>query len=197
MGCRCIRAESRAGQRHNNGWQEVTIVTCGFPEHPSLAGAGWARSGKGRHVRLSWGTPVGLTALMVVLGGSVVPAAAAEHAIRPTGSLAAGGTQGRLSLTEVTLITGDRIRVTTGPGGLQSAAVEPRSARPGVSYDERTIPGPGRSRDVLVVPSDAAGLVGSGVLGESLFDVSALVRDRYTDAQITALPLIFTYRRPA
>lgn len=75
--------------------------------------------------------------------------------------------------------------------------VDARYGRPGVAYEERTIPGPGRSRDLLVVPSDAAGLVGSGVLGERLFDVSELVRDGYTDARISALPLIFTYRRPA
>jgi subtilisin family serine protease len=142
-------------------------------------------------VRRSWGVPVGLTALMVMLGGSVSPAVAARHVGQPAGPRPASAGPGGLSVTEVTLITGDRVRVTTRPGGRQSAVVEPRYARSGVTYDERTIPGPGHGRDLLIVPSDAAGLVGSGVLDESLFHVSKLVRDGYT----AALPLIFTYRQ--
>jgi subtilisin family serine protease len=149
---------------------------------------------KGKHVRRIWGIPAGLTALAVVVGGFISPVAAARHAGQQTASGPAGASSGRLSVTEVTLITGDRIRVITGPGGRQSAMVDARYARPGVAYDARTIPGPGRSRDLLVIPSDAAGLVGSGVLDERLFDVSELVRDGYTDAGTTALPLIFTYR---
>jgi hypothetical protein len=84
-----------------------------------------------------------------------------------------------VSATEVTLITGDRVRVTTGSGSCQAAEVEARSARKGIPYAERTVPGPGHSSDLLVIPSDAVALIGSGALDENLFDVSELVRDGY------------------
>jgi subtilisin family serine protease len=97
----------------------------------------------------------------------------------------------------VTLITGDRVRVTSGPGGRQSATIDRRPARPGVGYVEQPVPGPGRLPDLVVIPTDAAALIGSGVLDENLFDVSELVRDHYGDAARPTLPLIITYRGAA
>lgn len=63
---------------------------------------------------------------MVTLGILVSPATAAPHASRAAGPRSIGVGQERLSITEITLITGDRIRVATGPGGRQSAVVEAR-----------------------------------------------------------------------
>jgi hypothetical protein len=81
-----------------------------------------------------WGVAAGLTALIVVPGGFISPAAA-RLASPPAGPgpAAASASAGRLSVSEVTLITGDRIRVITGPGGRQSAMVDARYARPGVA----------------------------------------------------------------
>jgi hypothetical protein len=131
-----------------------------------------------------------LTASLVAPGLSGRPALAAPRS-GATPVVSSGTTAGRgpASVAEMTLITGDRVRVVTGPGGRQSAQVEAGSARPGVSYAERTIPGPGHAADLLVIPSDAAGLIGSGQLDENPFDVSELVRDGYADADTASLRL--------
>ncbi|MBV9857249.1 MAG: S8 family serine peptidase [Streptosporangiaceae bacterium] len=123
-----------------------------------------------------------------------VSAAASPLASTPSAALAGGAPDGRVSVTEVTLITGDRVRVTSGPGGRESADIDRQYARPGIGYLEQSVPGPGRTPDLVVIPTDAVGLIGSGVLDENLFDVSELVRDRYGDAARSTLPLIITYR---
>jgi subtilisin family serine protease len=122
------------------------------------------------------------------------PAAAGPLAGTPAAARAGAAASGRVSVTEVTLITGDRVRVTSGPGGRESAAVDRRYARHGIGFVVQSVPGPGRTPDVVVIPTDAARLIGSGVLDENLFDVSELVRDRYGDAARSTLPLIITYR---
>ena len=134
-----------------------------------------------------------LTASLVAPGSPAL--AAPRSGATPVVSAGPPAGRGPGSVAEVTLITGDRVRVVTGPGGRQSAQVEAGYARPGVSYAERTIPGPGHAADLLVIPSDAAGLIGSGRLDENLFDVSELVRGGYTDADTASLPLIFSYPR--
>jgi mRNA interferase RelE/StbE len=86
--------------------------------------------------------------------------------------------------TEVTLITGDRIRIMTGADGRQTAIVDHRYARPGVTYDERTIPGPGHSTDLLVIPSDAADLISSGELDENRRSISELLPEDVAAAAV-------------
>ena len=95
---------------------------------------------------------------------------------------------------DVTLITGDRVRLAGGPGGLWSARIDPRYAQPGVSYYERTVSFPGHRGDVLVIPSDVSSLISSGSLDENLFDVSQLARDADSDAARGTLPVTVTYR---
>jgi subtilisin family serine protease len=126
----------------------------------------------------------------------VPAAAAAAGPLAGTTSVARAGVApgGRVSVTEVTLITGDRVRVISGPGARESAEIDRRYARHGIGYVERSVPGPGRQPDLVVIPTDAARLIGSGVLDENLFDVSELARDRYGDPARSTLPLIVTYR---
>lgn len=135
-----------------------------------------------------------IAAVLSAAFGSMIslPAAAGAH----SASAARAGAEpaGRVSVTEVTLITGDRVLVTRGPGGRESAAIDRRYARHGIGYVEQPVPGPGRVPDLVVIPTDAARLIGSGVLDENLFDVSELVRDGYGDAARSTLPLIITYR---
>jgi hypothetical protein len=70
----------------------------------------------------------------------------------------------------VTLVTGDRVVLSTTPGGQQTAALEPRSARRD-SFVTRRIGG-----DLYVLPAGAVPYLGRS-LDMALFDVSALVRD--------------------
>jgi len=70
----------------------------------------------------------------------------------------------------ITLVTGERILLSTGPDGHQTAAVEPRSGRRD-SYLTRRIGG-----DLYVLPAGAVPYLGRS-LDLALFDVSALVRD--------------------
>jgi hypothetical protein len=70
----------------------------------------------------------------------------------------------------VTLVTGDRVLLSTGPGGRQTAAAEPRPGRRD-SYVTRRVGG-----DLYVLPAGVVPYLGRS-LDMALFDVSALVRD--------------------
>lgn len=88
--------------------------------------------------------------------------------------------------TDVTLITGDTVRVTTTADGTQTVAVTPRSdsGRGFSTYQD--------GDDLYVVPNDVAGLIPDR-LDPALFNVSALVEAGYTDDEMDTLPVILTY----
>jgi subtilisin family serine protease len=103
---------------------------------------------------------------------------------------AAAGTTG--PSRSVTLITGDVVR--WGVGG--EPTVTPRatngslraSATGAVSYHVYQHDG-----DWYVVPTDAATLIGSGLVDQRLFDVSELARQGLDDAGTQVVPLLFQY----
>ncbi|MFG3060581.1 S8 family peptidase [Streptomyces sp. NPDC048231] len=123
------------------------------------------------------------TGLMVAAG--VVPAAAVNrtatfgNAERPTAE------RGAASAT-VQLVTGDRVTVTTLPGGRRTASVQPGPGRERIVF--RTLEGDDKALTVL--PSDAEPLVAAGTLDRRLFDVTALIAQGYDEAHGDALPLI-------
>ena len=133
-------------------------------------------------MRRSWRA----AAAAVVLTGLVaqgIPAATADPA-GPAGSspplaAPAGG-------VTVTLITGDRVHVTTAPAGRQAATVEPAARADGSvpGFHEQEIDG-----HLFVVPADVAPLVPE-VLDRALFDVTALIEQGYDDASSDVLPVI-------
>ncbi|MGW8883732.1 S8 family serine peptidase [Streptomyces sp. NPDC055749] len=85
----------------------------------------------------------------------------------------------------VTLITGDRVTVTTTPDGRKSySAVPAEGSAPGTVLARTDIDG-----DAYFYPSDVIGKVGS-LLDPQLFNVDGLVRDGYDDSRVDALPLI-------
>ncbi|MFI6609941.1 S8 family peptidase [Streptomyces sp. NPDC050507] len=85
----------------------------------------------------------------------------------------------------VTLITGDRVTVTTTPDGRKSySAVPAADSAPGTVLARTDIDG-----DAYFYPSDVIGKVGS-LLDPQLFNVDGLVRDGYDDSRVDALPLI-------
>ncbi|TXS52315.1 S8 family serine peptidase [Streptomyces sp. t39] len=88
---------------------------------------------------------------------------------------------------KVTLVTGDVVTVTTAADGRQTADVDrPVGAVGGVKLQK--IKG-----DLLVVPDEAAPLLGAGRLDKRLFNVTDLIEMGYDDAGSAAVPLIATY----
>ncbi|MGW3648324.1 S8 family serine peptidase [Streptomyces sp. NPDC000878] len=102
------------------------------------------------------------------------------------------GSDGR---TSITLITGDVVEVTELGGGRRSVQVEAGEGRSDVVFYQREDAG-----EFSVIPSDAVGLVADGTLDARLFNVTALTRAGYDDAELDALPLIVEHtgdRTPA
>ncbi|MET9581828.1 S8 family serine peptidase [Streptomyces sp. NPDC006539] len=122
--------------------------------------------------------------LLLVAGG--VPAAATTSgkaaAETATGPAAVPGARS----ATVRLVTGDRVTVTSLPGGRHTASVQPGPGRERVPF--RTLEGDDKALTVL--PFDAEALVSAGTLDRRLFDVTALIADGYDEAHSSALPLI-------
>ena len=83
----------------------------------------------------------------------------------------------------VTLITGDRVRVTDLADGTH--AVEIETAQPGAGVQTIEVAG-----DLHVLPASAMPYVTAGVLDRDLFNVSQLIEFGYDDASVDATPII-------
>ncbi|GAA0949884.1 S8 family serine peptidase [Kribbella koreensis] len=92
----------------------------------------------------------------------------------------------------MTLITGDRVRVTTRPGKPDQIAFEPvsgsRSDSAVTSYS---------NGHTYVVPSAATADVVAGRLDRTLFDVTTLIAEHRDDAHSKTMPVIIRYSGPA
>ncbi|WP_327128265.1 S8 family peptidase [Streptomyces sp. NBC_01727] len=135
----------------------------------------------------------GAATAVVLAATAVAPSGAAESSpggasgTRPIvgrGTEAAGGKQ-----VSVTLVTGDKVLVTTDTEGRSSAAVLPREdgTQPMVQTYQR-------GKDLYVYPEDASQAIAEGKVDEQLFNVTGLIRQGYDDAHTDALPLIATYQ---
>ncbi|MEU0187492.1 S8 family serine peptidase [Streptomyces sp. NPDC006207] len=123
------------------------------------------------------------TGLVVVAGG--VPAVAA--AWTASGETAPGPSATPESRhATVRLVTGDRVTVTTLPGGRRAASVQPGAGREHLAF--RTLEG--NDKDLTVLPSDAEALVTAGALDRRLFNVTALIAAGFDEVRTSALPLI-------
>ncbi|MFL6074236.1 MAG: S8 family serine peptidase [Mycobacteriales bacterium] len=118
-----------------------------------------------------------LAATAVAAGiGAAVPAAEAVPAKAPPGGV---GTR-----TETfTLVTGDRVRLTSLRNGRQAAQVI--QPRPGIGYQTQTSNG-----HLSVLPSDALGQLAAHRLDPRLFDLTLLARFGYDDAHTADIPLL-------
>ncbi|MFS8204038.1 S8 family serine peptidase [Streptomyces sp. CWNU-52B] len=132
-----------------------------------------------RRIRLVAAISTGLA----LAAGAVTPVAARTG----TGATAtaAADAPAPKSLGTVRLITGDRVTVAADAEGRQTASVTPGPGRRQVVFN--TFEQDGR---LTVLPSDAGDLVSLGRLDRNLFDVSALLAQRYDEAHSDALPLI-------
>ncbi|WP_326767557.1 S8 family serine peptidase [Streptomyces sp. NBC_01591] len=109
--------------------------------------------------------------------------ASGKRPVIGSGSAATGGKQ-----TMVTLVTGDKVLVTTDKSGRSSAAVLPREdgTQPMVQTYQS-------GKDLYVYPEGASQAIAEGKVDEQLFNVTGLIRQGYDDKHTDALPLIATY----
>ncbi|MFF4762241.1 S8 family serine peptidase [Streptomyces sp. NPDC001292] len=101
-----------------------------------------------------------------------------------SGAAATGGKQ-----VTVTLVTGDKVLVTTDTSGRSSAAVLPRED--GTQPMAQTYQ---MGKDLYVYPENASQAIAEGKVDEQLFNVTGLIRQGYDDTHTDTLPLIATYR---
>ncbi|MEV6654152.1 S8 family serine peptidase [Streptomyces sp. NPDC051219] len=128
------------------------------------------------------------TGLMLAAGGVQTVSASPTAA---TGAVAHPGTEAKASSATVRLVTGDRVTVTTLPGGRRTASVQPGPGREHVPF--RTLEDDDKS--LIAMPADAEALVTAGTLDRRLFDVTALIAQGYDEDHSSALPLI-VYSQP-
>ncbi|MFE9882226.1 S8 family serine peptidase [Streptomyces sp. NPDC005784] len=139
-------------------------------------------------------TALGAATVAVLTVTAVLPSGAAADTPsdgasgkRPVvggGTTAAGGKQ-----VSVTLVTGDKVLVTTDLSGHSSAAVLPREdgTQPIVQTFQM-------GKDLYVYPEDASRAIAEGKVDKQLFNVTGLIRQGYDDAHTDTLPLIATYQ---
>ncbi|WP_371645191.1 hypothetical protein [Streptomyces sp. NBC_00597] len=103
-----------------------------------------------------------------------------------TGSEAAGK-QPTAPVT-VTLVTGDRILVSTAPAGGTAATAMPREdgSQPLVQTRQN-------GKDLYVYPESAVKALATGKADQELFNVTGLIRQGHDDAHTKKLPLIAVY----
>jgi subtilisin family serine protease len=133
---------------------------------------------------------VAASALAVALttGAGAAPAAAGGGAVVPGSPAAGPGPAPAGGSHTVTLITGDHVRVTDLAGKRKAVAVLPGAGRQRIAFMRQVV-----KDQLTVLPSDAAPLVASGRLDARLFNVTALIKQRYDDAATSVLPLIVSY----
>ncbi|MFD5572938.1 S8 family peptidase [Streptomyces cadmiisoli] len=138
---------------------------------------------------------VATAALVALLAGLTATPGVAQDSDRgseQTASAARGETVGSSGVTrhQVTLITGDRVTLEKGPSGRQSVLVQPAEGREHITFIKRQ-----DGRDWTVIPADALPLLAADRMDRALFNVSALVKEKY--AGRSSLPLIVEYRGAA
>ncbi|MYW64243.1 S8 family serine peptidase [Streptomyces sp. SID8379] len=139
--------------------------------------------------------PISRTALVAATAAALavtvaVPSGAVEGSApdggRPlVGSAAAAA---KSTTATVTLVTGDRVLVTTGADGRTTATALPaEDGSVPLLQTRRT------GKDLYVYPDGAAQALAAGRVDEELFNVTGLIRQGYDDAHSATLPLIATY----
>jgi subtilisin family serine protease len=126
-----------------------------------------------------------VTAAVPATAGTPGDSTSARH--RPlTGTPAATAHDGRGSV--VTLVTGDRVLVTSGPSGRSSATVLPAADGSTPLVQTRQV-----GEDLYVYPERAAAAIAAGRVDQELFNVTGLVRQGYDDAHSGVTPVIAVY----
>ncbi|MFV2020374.1 S8 family serine peptidase [Micromonospora sp. LOL_023] len=124
---------------------------------------------------------VALTASLIGLGQST-PAAARQ----PTPTTESATARAATPADAVTLITGDRIVITT-----HGTAVRPAASRGHLRFHTYR-----RADGLYVVPSDAQPLIQAGALDRRLFNITNLISAGYHDAATRRIPLLVEHADP-
>ncbi|MER5362198.1 S8 family serine peptidase [Streptomyces sp. NPDC002785] len=136
-------------------------------------------------------TVLGAATAAVLAVTAIEPSVAAPQddttAKRPlTGSAAA--TAKAAEPVTVTLVTGDKVLVSTDSSGAASVTALPR--------EDGTVPlvqTRQSGKDLYVYPDTAVNALAAGTVDEELFNVTGLIRQGYDDASTKSLPLIAVY----
>ncbi|MEV3855464.1 S8 family serine peptidase [Streptomyces sp. NPDC050095] len=107
---------------------------------------------------------------------------------RPLTGSAAAAAAAKGSTATVTLVTGDRVLVTTDAKGRSTATALPGADGAGALLQTRQ-----SGKDLYVYPDGALQAIAAGRVDEQLFNVTGLIRQGYDDAHTSTLPLIATY----
>ncbi|MFJ2022353.1 S8 family serine peptidase [Streptomyces sp. NPDC087897] len=94
----------------------------------------------------------------------------------------------RPKVASITLVTGDRVRVETFPGGRKSVSVEPAPGVSAADFTQLEI-----DKQLYVLPRAAVPYISSGKLDRQLFNITSLIKQGYDDARTSAIPLIARY----
>ncbi|MFI6876426.1 S8 family peptidase [Streptomyces sp. NPDC050400] len=136
-------------------------------------------------------TALGAATAAVLAVTAAVPSGAAEGSApdggRPLVGSAAAASAKNTTAT-VTLVTGDRVLVTTGADGTATATALPAADGSTALLQTRQ-----SGKDLYVYPDGAAAALAAGRVDEELFNVTGLIRQGYDDAHSATLPLIATY----
>ncbi|MGP3774987.1 S8 family peptidase [Streptomyces sp. SDT5-1] len=120
---------------------------------------------------------------------AAVPSGAAQGRAPDAGRpLVGGATAAEGSAATVTLVTGDRVVVTTDAKGRATATALPAADGSTPLVQTRQV-----GKDLYVYPDGAAKALAEGRVDDELFNVTGLVRQGYDDQHSATLPLIATY----
>ncbi|MEE1809238.1 S8 family peptidase [Streptomyces sp. BE133] len=135
-------------------------------------------------------TALGAATAAVLAVTAIAPSAAAPQdettAKRPLTGSAAAAKEGKP--VTVTLVTGDKVLVSTDSSGAASVVALPR--------EDGTVPlvqTRQSGKDLYVYPDTATDALAAGTVDEELFNVTGLIRQGYDDASTKSLPLIAVY----
>ncbi|MGW0817482.1 S8 family peptidase [Streptomyces viridiviolaceus] len=137
-------------------------------------------------LRSALGTAIAVTLAATAAVPSVAEPRAAEPEKRPLVGSEAAAAKGQRST--VTLVTGDRVLVTTDTSGRSTAVALPREDGSVPVVQTRQ-----SGDDLYVYPEAAVEALAAGRVDEELFNVTGLVRQGYDDAHTGSLPLIAVY----
>ncbi|MFI8949598.1 S8 family peptidase [Streptomyces sp. NPDC053750] len=137
-------------------------------------------------LRSAVGTAIAVTLAATAAVPSGAQPRAAEPEKRPLVGSEAAAAQGKRST--VTLVTGDRVLVTTDTSGRSTAVALPREDGSTPVVQTRQA-----GDDLYVYPEAAVEALAAGRVDEELFNVTGLIRQGYDDAHTGSLPLIAVY----
>ncbi|MET8187747.1 S8 family serine peptidase [Streptomyces sp. NPDC005246] len=138
---------------------------------------------------------VGGVAVAVVLSLTSQPwaAAAAPLSTGPSASGAPSTHRNGSTTSTLTLVTGDKVALTTGPDGKQSVNI---LSGGGASKTFQTASG--QNGDLYVYPEDAMAALASSTVDGELFNISRMIRDGYGDAKTDEVPALVDFQgKPA